>query len=57
MSKDEFVNRMLFMERIKKIRNGRNKDKELRYYYYEKCFERNKGKKKTYKMTYVNYDR
>lgn len=57
MDMESFVSRMMFNERVKKIRKGRQKYREANGYSAERCFERNKGKVDTWKRTYVNMER
>ena len=49
VSKEDFMKKMLFMERVKKIRQGRIKDREVRVYGIETYADRNKGKQDTWR--------
>ena len=57
MNKEEFVNSFMWNQKQSKIRQAIKKDSIVRYYSYESCYDRNKGKKKDYKIRGVNYDR
>lgn len=57
MDKEEFVKRMMFMEKVKKIKKAKDSEKLLQNYKAERRFESEKGKPDTYKRINVNYDR
>lgn len=56
VSKDDFVNRLLFVERQKKIKKAKDKEKALSSYISERCYDREKGKKSTYKIAGAKFE-
>lgn len=50
MTKEDFVNKILQQQKLKKIKENKERDRLLRYYSCESCHSRNVGKRKDYKI-------